>query len=375
MSGNPAYNFQFYRSFLSRAAQQERAGQWEEARKLYLFAAQSLLQVASANAGDTRESQLKEIEDLFARAESLSKGAKTPLKDNASSAVKHEDGKEFTPESVPDVSFDDIAGLENVKKEVFERIIQPMNHPELYRQFKIKPGGGILMFGLPGTGKTMIARAIAHEVKAPFFHIHCSDIKEKWVGSTEQNIRSLFERVRKESTAVMFYDEFEGIGGKTDESGGNMRGMLAELKSQMDGFDKDAGVTLLHLAATNKPWDIDSAFLRSGRFSKMIYIPLPDAASREFLFRRQFSDVPAEEGLDYSGLVNRSEGFSGADIVKFSDEVKIRAASRSVREGKISVLTNRDLGAVDFRATVVRSDIGEMRAFMQRNGFEVPEHM
>ena len=381
MNTDAGYLYQVYEIQLNKAVQQERSGKLDAARRLYLQAAESLAKIADANTGQVHEDQIKDAAALFQKAKSLKPVAKVSegsgMSGQKSATQKtDENAPGFTPSPVPDLSFEDIAGLEDVKREVRERIIQPMNNPDLYRQFKIKPGGGILMFGLPGTGKTMIARAIAHEVNAPFYHIRSSDLKDKWVGSSERNIAALFERVRQEKACVIFFDEFEGLGGKAYSST-HMRGALAELKSQMDGFEKDTAATILLLAATNHPWEIDTAFVRAGRFSKMIYIPLPDEETRSFLVRQQLSDVPVGDEVDMAFIVSRTGGVSGADVVQLCYQMKIRAATRSAIKGTVSFISAEDVEAVmnGFRSTVVPEDIQKMKVFMQQNGCVVPERM
>lgn len=381
-----SFHYQAYEIYLKKAGECEACGQREKARKLYLNACEALLHVAQGNAGEVRRAQLARADMLMKKAGSLlGSEANNPAKEKRgetgankpSDDPKEDDSKMYMPASVPNVSFDDIAGLENVKREVRERIIQPMNNPDLYLKFRIRPGGGILMFGLPGTGKTMIARAIAHEVQAPFFHVRCSDIKEKWLGASESNIKKLFETAKAEKTAVLFFDEFDGLGSGADDLSGSMKGILAELKSQMDGFDRDDGTAVLLLAATNHPWDIEAAFLRSGRFSKMIYIPLPDSGTREYLIRRQFDGVPVDQDISAKWMAGLTEGFSGADIVEFCYQCKIMAANRSNDQKDISNVSREDILQVSpgFRTTVRISDLEAMKRFMQKNNFIVPETM
>lgn len=381
MSESSRHSYQMYLSFLNQARQHEQAGA-ETAWKLYLHAARCLLEVASLSQGDTRDSQLSQVQDLVNKASALKTGThkagdqeKNPASDASASKS---DQQVFKPIKDTGVSFDDIAGLESVKQEVFELVIQPMRKPELYKMYRISAGGGILMFGLPGTGKTMIARAIAHEVSASFYHVRASDLKEKWVGSSERNIAALFEQVRSEKTAVLFIDEFDGIGGKVHSgSSSSEQAISAELKSQMDGFEKDPDRITLLLGATNNPWSIDTAFLRSGRFSRMIYVPLPDAPARSFLLKAHFKGVPLSDDVDFDQLTRYTDGFSGADLVTFCNKVKISGAMRADQVNRISDITMADFHEVraEFRSTVYQQDIDAMKEFMLQNSFKIPEHM
>lgn len=380
MSIDPAYQYQMFQIYLGRAREAEAAGKKEQARKLYLLASESLLAVARSNDGEIRAGQLQNVELLISKAKALAGEGGQPQA--SGKAAKGKDGEPakagpFAAVEVPDVSFDDIAGLEEVKQEVRERVLQPIQRPDIYKQFGIKPGGGILMFGLPGTGKTMVARAIAKEVKAPFYYINASDIKDKYVGSSERNIAALFEQVRSEQAAVIFFDEFDGLGGKASDDSSSSRGILAELKSQIDGFDKGTDSILLLIAATNKPWDIDTAFLRSGRFSKMLYVPLPDEAARRFLLKKNLGKAPLEEDVDLEKLVSDTHGFNAADVVELCVKAKLQAASRSVQRDQISKISAQDLEQArsGFRSTVAGSDIQDMHKFMRENGFEIPEQM
>lgn len=376
MTDSAKYSYQLYTSFLNEAKRHEQAG-IEGAWKLYLHAAKCLLEVAGQTQGETREMHLRQVEKLIEKSGAIKpNGAKKPVSESPSPSA--EGGEQaFKPVMDPGIRFEDIAGLEDVKREVFERVIQPMKKPELYKQYRIKAGGGILMFGLPGTGKTMIARAIAHEVQAPFFHVRGSDLKDKWVGSSERNIAQLFEQVRSEASAVLFIDEFDGIGSKADDANSHIRGISAELKSQMDGFEKDQDSVTLLLGATNHPWSIDSAFLRSGRFSRMIYVPLPDTPAREFLLRQQFKDVPLDANVDFSALAQDTQGFSGADLVQFCDKVKIMAATRADELDELSKITMDDFAEIKagFRSTVIAEDIALMKDFMIQNAFKLPKTM
>ncbi len=381
MADGTRYSYQLYTSFLNEAQRHEQAGT-PGAWKLYLHAARCLLEVAGQTQGETKEAQLRLVEQLIQKAGVLKPGNtdQKPVREGqeqGQAGKSADEAQPFKPVSDPGIRFEDIAGLQCVKQEVYERVIQPMRKPELYKQYRIKAGGGILMFGLPGTGKTMIARAIAHEVQAPFYHIRSSDLKDKWVGSSERNIAQLFEQVRSHPVAVLFIDEFDGIGGKAEDAGGNTRGISAELKSQMDGFEKDPDRVTLLLGATNHPWSIDTAFLRSGRFSRMVYVPLPDMPAREFLLRAQFKDVPLADEVAFEALTARTDGFSGADLVQFCDKVKIIGALRADAEDQLSQITMADFDKVfsEFRSTVIKSDISLMKEFMIQNAFAIPEHM
>jgi transitional endoplasmic reticulum ATPase len=233
------------------------------------------------------------------------------------------------------VHFEDIVGLEDVKKAIRVRMIYPIKHPEIYKLYNKTSGGGLLMYGPPGTGKTMIAKAIACEVGAKFYAIKGSDLRSKWVGESEKNISSLFETARNDKLAIIMIDEIDTILGQRGEDKHNDK-VVNEFLQQIDGFMGRAE-NLLLLAATNRPWDIDSAAMRSGRFSEKIYVPLPDKVARKFLFEKNLKDVPIDSSVDLDYLADVTVGYSGADIAEICDKAKIEPLLKSItlqEEGK-----------------------------------------
>lgn len=181
------------------------------------------------------------------------------------------------------ITFNDIAGLEEAKKAFNEKVIMPYKHKKLFEKFGKKIGGGILLYGLPGTGKTMFAEAASNELDALFIPVKCSDIKSKWYGESEQKVKQIFNRARKAKKAIIFFDEFEAIGAKrTDNSENGNNDLVPQILAEMQGVGSSSDDTMiLVIAATNKPWSIDSAFMRPGRFDEKIYIPLPDFEARK----------------------------------------------------------------------------------------------
>ena len=235
----------------------------------------------------------------------------------------------FAKTDVPNVSFSDVVGLESVKEQIYDMIIYPRQYKELYTRFNKKMGGGILLYGPPGNGKTMIAKAIAHETDSAFYPVKFSDIGSKWFGETEGKIRSLFEEARKEESAVIFFDEIDAIATKRTESS-IMDRVVAELLTQIDGINKSSG-NLTILAATNKPQNLDPAILRPGRFDEKIYIPLPDAKARVAMFEKRLCGVPCTV-TDFTKIAILSDGFSGAEIELACEKAKQRVI-RSIISG------------------------------------------
>ena len=267
------------------------------------------------------------------------------------------------------ITFKDIAGLENAKKAFKEKVILPFEHPELYKKFNKKAGGGILLYGLPGTGKTMFAEAASNEVDALFIPIKCSDIKSKWYGESEQKIKEVFTKARKAKKAVIFFDEFEAIGAKrTDSSDNGNNDLVPEILAEMQGVgNSNSDSTVVVIAATNKPWSIDSAFLRPGRFDEKIYIPLPDETARKKLFELKLKNIPTKD-IDYLEISKLTKGFNGADITEFCEKLKMEAINKSLVEDTEHIITMNDVFEVSkkIKSSVLNDDIEQLKNFQNK---------
>jgi SpoVK/Ycf46/Vps4 family AAA+-type ATPase len=266
------------------------------------------------------------------------------LPDNVVSLASANDG--ITPPSVNSthaggetISFDDIGGLEKVKQQMRRRIINPFLKKELFAKFKRRAGGGVLMYGPPGCGKTMLAKALAHECNATFMNIKASDILDRWVGSSEKNIADMFARARHNRPVVVFFDEVEALAQKREF--GDMHRVnttVSALLTEMDGFESDNDGVLL-LGATNVPWSLDSAFRRPGRFDRTIFVPPPDKLARRFILNNQLEDRPVSEGLDLASIIAKTSGFSGADLIGIVDTALDYAIEESDDLGSIAPLS------------------------------------
>ncbi len=281
-----------------------------------------------------------------------------------------DEGK-LTYKSRTGIRLDDIAGMEEAKKAFREKVILPITHGDLYEKYNKKIGGGLLLYGLPGTGKTMFAEAVSNEIDAVFFSLKCSDIKSKWYGESEKQVRSIFEKAREAKRAVIFFDEFEAIGAKrTDEAVNANNDLVPEILAEMQGVGTSDNEALIFvIAATNKPWMIDTAFLRPGRFDEMIYIPLPDRAARKKMFEMQLSDLPHDEGLDTDSLVRLTEGCNGADIKEVCEKLKMNAIVESISSGKEHKIGKKDIEEVrdKIKSSVSAEDLEKLKEFNERN--------
>ena len=271
----------------------------------------------------------------------------------------------------PDVTFEDVAGMYEVKEVVRDKVIYPRVYPHLFKTFRKKSGGGILLYGLPGTGKTMIAKAIAKETGAKMFTVKPSDLLSKWFGNSEKNVRKLFLAARSERNAVIFFDEIEGFAASRDGDNDSMNRVVGELLTQMQGVtngDEENGILLI--AATNRPWDIDSAFLRPGRFDERIYVPLPDLEARKVIIRNSVLGIPGNEEVDVDGLAQETEGYNGADVEYLCEKAKEIAIRRVIAGSmKNKKFTKEDFGQAlkEVRSSVAKKDISRLENWEKEN--------
>lgn len=280
------------------------------------------------------------------------------------------ESKKTTKKKKPNkITFDDIAGLDEAKNAFNEKVVMPLQHPEIYAKYGKKVGGGILLYGLPGTGKTMFAEAASNELNALFIPIKCSDIKSKWYGESEQNVKNIFAKARKASKVILFFDEFEAIGAKRTDNGDNGNNdLVPQILAEMQGVGSSSSKSMIMvIAATNKPWAIDSAFLRPGRFDEKIYIPLPDFTARKKLFELKLSKIPTDNvDLDY--LSNITEGYNGADIEEFVEKLKQTAINESIKSGKDHLINMDDIKKVEttMHSSVSKEDIERLKEFQSQ---------
>ncbi len=242
----------------------------------------------------------------------------------------------------PSLRFEDVGGMEGVKEEIRMKIILPLKQPDLFKAYGKKAGGGILLYGPPGCGKTFLARATAGEVAAGFIAIGINDVLDMWIGQSEKNLHAIFEQARAHRPCVLFFDEVDALGAnRTDMLKGGGRHIINQFLSELDGVQSD-NEGLLILAATNAPWHLDPAFRRPGRFDRILFVPPPDQPARAAILRLQLKGRPVDS-VDFDALAKKTEGFSGADLKAIVDtavEDKLRAAMKS---GALQPLRTGDL--------------------------------
>ncbi len=234
----------------------------------------------------------------------------------------------------------DVGGYDDVKQELSDAIMLPLEKKEIAYTYGIKPPAGILLFGPPGTGKTMLMRALAKELKYNFIEVKCSQILSQWYGESEKNVAEIFDNARKNAPTVLFFDEIDGVAKKRSSESLDEVGprVLSELLQQIDGASKSKA-TVMVVGATNLPNQLDRALLRPGRLDKIIYMHLPDPKARLKIFQVHLRNLPLAEDLDYEMLVKKTERFSGADIKNIVTEAKGLAAVEASKKGVVMPLT------------------------------------
>lgn len=283
----------------------------------------------------------------------------------------------FKWDELPTISFDDVAGLEDVKNTVKNKVLLPLTNPDLYKGYVKKGGGGILMYGPPGTGKTMIAAATAREIGAKFCAVGPSDLLTQGFGNSEKLIAALFKEARSFPCSVIYFDELDSICPvKTGSQ--YARQVRSELLRQMQGMEsygEETGHILLMIGATNKPWDVDPAFIRPGRLGARIYVGLPDSEARRYMVTRALDKIKKAaivdvcDDIDVDGVVARTEGFNGADVGNLMDKVQELSIERANATGvKTIEQADFDNAFAVITSSVQQTDIDKLDDWRRQNG-------
>jgi transitional endoplasmic reticulum ATPase len=254
--------------------------------------------------------------------------------------------KEVTPTAmrevyieVPTIHWDDIGGLEEVKQELKEAVEWPIKNPEMFTKLGIKPPKGILLYGPPGCGKTLLARGVATESEANFISIKGPEVFSKWVGESEKAIREVFRKARMAAPSVVFFDEMDSLvprrGLGYSDSGVSER-VISQLLTEMDGIVALEDIVVI--AATNRPDIVDPAVLRPGRFDRLIYVPEPDEKTRLQIFKIHTKNMPLAKDVNLTELVAMTKSYSGADIEALCRESAMHALRRDVNAKEVTMM-------------------------------------
>ena len=226
------------------------------------------------------------------------------------------------------VTFAHVGGHDELKRQIERRIITPFCQPSLYERFKKRIGGGILMYGPPGCGKTLLARATAGQCNANFFNIAVSEVLDMWLGESERKLAEIFARARAAAPAVLFFDELDGLAARQHRDSMHSS-IISQFLAELDGF-AGKGSGLLVLGATNIPWAIDPAFRRPGRFDRVLFVPPPDLAARSAILKIQMAGRPTAPDVDLDWIAGQTAGFSGADLELLVEEAVDAAIQASI---------------------------------------------
>lgn len=265
-------------------------------------------------------------------------------------------------DSIPDISYSDVGGLEEQLQEVRETVELPLKKPELFKKIGIDPPKGVLLYGAPGTGKTLLAKAVAHETEATFIRIIGSELVQKFIGEGARLVREIFNLAKQKAPTILFIDELDAIGSqrlKIATSGDReVQRTLMQLLSEMDGFDMRGDIKII--GATNRVDILDPALLRPGRFDRMIEFPIPDEVSRESIFKIHTRNLTVENELNIKKFVNLTEGATGADIKAMCTE----AGMFAIRRDADMIKENDFLDAIDKVMRKAKDKFVDSRLYM-----------
>jgi transitional endoplasmic reticulum ATPase len=263
--------------------------------------------------------------------------------DNESDIGESEKENDNLPDlQKPDASFEDVGGMEEIKEEIRMKIIYPLQNRALFKAYGKKLGGGVLLYGPPGCGKTLISKAAAGEIQANFISVGVHQILDLYVGSSEKNLHRAFQLARDHAPAILFFDEVDALAAdRKDFRESAIRTVINQFLAEMDGnIGSNEGI--LVLGATNAPWHLDPAFRRPGRFDRIIFVPPPDESAREAIVEILARDKPVKR-LDIKAIAKRTKDFSGADLKSLFDLATERALTRAMKEGRLVPLATEDL--------------------------------
>jgi len=350
------------------AVKLDNGGNYKAALPLYLQAAEilakmvrftdnSTLRVKYSEAAKTYVTRAQTIKTLAAKAPPLGKTDKPSSGggDEAEDQERKQDILETILTEKPNVKWEDVADLKDAKQALREAIIIPMLRPELFQSKTRRAWRGILLFGPPGCGKTMIAKAVATECEATFLSIDAASIMSKWLGESERLVKELFVVARENQPAIVFIDEVDSIASvRSGEEIGGERRVKTQFLKEMDGVSTKIDEKILTLGATNRPWDIDEAFRR--RFEKRIYLPMPNIDARKELFKIYVKEIETDKDYESDKLVGATEGYTGSDIALICREAAMQPIRELDSTGKITdpSVKVRPVSMEDFFAAIKR---------------------
>ncbi|QIX62388.1 AAA family ATPase [Hymenobacter lutimineralis] len=280
-----------------------------------------------------RDAELEGLLGLRPAAQPAGGGAPAEYQASVSAAGLDERAL-FAGLEKPQINFSDVGGMDAVKEEINLKMVHPLQFPDLYKAYGKAAGGGLLLYGPPGCGKTYLARATAGEVKASFIHVGINDILDMWMGQSEQKLHDLFELARVQAPCVLFFDEVDALAANRHDlrqSAG--RTLINQFLEELDGA-RSSNDGVLILAATNAPWHLDPAFRRPGRFDRIVLVTPPDEPARVAILDVLLRGKPVAPGLNLAALAAQTAGFSGADLQAVVDLAVESCLRESMKAGK-----------------------------------------
>lgn len=343
-------------SFLATHGRHEHVLRWADGGDAASLVLRARAQIALGRTNDARESYAEALaRDEGARADDLdaalmqragrsTSGTVVQLHSHLRSipgAKTANDSEKLS--NRPRVTFADIGGLEDVKAQIRRKIILPFEKKSLFDRFRKRGGGGVLLYGPPGCGKTLLARATAAECNAKFISVEIAEVLSMWIGESEKRLAHAFEQARTEKPSVLFFDEIEALAARRRFSEGDHKAsMVSTFLNEFDGFNASNDGVLV-LAATNVPWAVDPAFRRNGRFDRTLFVPPPDRPARKAILDIELKDRPQTGDIDTNAVAERTSGYSGADLANIVETAVDLAIEDSIDHDRVTPISAKHL--------------------------------